>query len=1260
MLYINLDRSKDRKVAFEAQMQRFKVKTFKRVPAFDGRKIFSDAALRARTVELPKDMKQSSGEIGCSLSHLRAAEMALEIDAPYVLVMEDDIHLTFYKRWRTSIEEIVWQAPKDWQVLQLTINNVRVLRTLMGLGVPFVPWRKNHWSTGAYLINRKGCRRTVDEFCQTGKKAHYKLPGGVQLVSDVLMYNGPGAYTYTRPLLDHEIKESTIHQGHVESCHRQAAELSAAFYERMDVVWAGGDDARAAVACVLTGDCASPEALERLSWWLAFHLRLGFRWCLLYVNDEKTQEAVAAQVKWIGAACAVLVAPGDEVVCARDATGRARLAGASWLVRLVEHELLYVLPGRSLRSVFDEAKRRGQESQRGRGNDQTTIFNIRFDSLEAQRKAWKGDKDVLNSTYNYFAEETLFKRRTQHVDGSSCSSSDDRAYYDVNPEAARLRRLPAGDEAALNLASSSGRSAGRLAEPGLAPHGPHGWRSARGEPQACGGDVVSTRAFVLTFPYCHFESWRSQFSQKTISPTSTSTLDFVGEDDTPFETLSRKACSDAKKAQKVYAEHVLLPAAMKDDYDASDSTQHAPQVFVSLPPGCVRADCGGAYVRLKRENGVCHVPRDGSALYQQQGGAHHLYRIAKPFVAWMVGRTPYSSTAALVAHDLALRPQDVRAPWSAFDGRRWATVPAAHVRLESRVVASKRFACIRAASVVETQVDTLRALMLAPPRRQHGSFDRRKDAPDFASCSAQDAAKAGGTKSWVASTRDGSPLGQFMTAEQAEQAVLSANKRKQRATYLREVRDSGAVVVDLPATCGAAADACAGVYVPHDTSKKCTPKNARGRTYRHEEGAHYLYFYAPFSAWMIGSRPGSGSAALIAYDGAERPDLIAKDAPWRVYDGRAWREVADVVIRTLTHEAKPQVAEHIECTLADLPIYAWTPKGLTVKAGEEASAPVSNDGPPASSKPYLVYSCCGDRAVLPLWLKNGPRTFDLWATYYGSKDEDPAWKQDVDTFRRRKGGKFENLQALMREPGVADILARYDGILVLDDDVIIDAPRITLLFEIRKKCNLTVLQPAFDPRGKVSHAVTCVQPGNQLRLTNFVEMTCPLFAAPALVSFVDQFDADLKGWGADWWFLTVCARAMRGDASKKSATEPHPRHALRGGCAVVDAVSCVNPTDADKSGVREINVLQGREGRRDTWARIRRREAVDEWDHLQFEVVALDTTGAPASQAAKPAARPVRIAGTRAYELSTSHAKRAPSPEGSQDSATTPKRKVSA
>ena len=67
-------------------------------------------------------------------------------------------------------------------------------------------------------------------------------------------------------------------------------------------------------------------------------------------------------------------------------------------------------------------------------------------------------------------------------------------------------------------------------------------------------------------------------------------------------------------------------------------------------------------------------------------------------------------------------------------------------------------------------------------------------------------------------------------------------------------------------------------------------------------------------------------------------------------------------------------------------MYAWTPKGSTAtKSSEEASAPNDPTGPPSSSKPYLVYSCCGDKAVLPLWLRNGPRQFDLWATYYGNK-----------------------------------------------------------------------------------------------------------------------------------------------------------------------------------------------------------------------------------------------------------------------------------
>lgn len=110
---------------------------------------------------------------------------------------------------------------------------------------------------------------------------------------------------------------------------------------------------------------------------------------------------------------------------------------------------------------------------------------------------------------------------------------------------------------------------------------------------------------------------------------------------------------------------------------------------------------------------------------------------------------------------------------------------------------------------------------------------------------------------------------------------------------------------------------------------------------------------------------------------------------------------------------------------------------------------------------------------------------------------------------------------------------------------------------------------------------------------------------------------------------------MRGEGHVRAPdSEPHPRLALRGGCAVVDAITCINPTDADKSGVREINVLQGREGRRDCWNRIRAREKILEWDHLQFGTIWLDANGKPdpsVPQEAKP--QPVRIRGTRSYEL---------------------------
>lgn len=1029
MLYINLDRSVERRERMETELSSRSIQ-YERIAAVDGNVLYADGDGPDETfVKLPKTHSQTPGEIGCALSHIRAAQVLLDRGHEYALIMEDDIHLTFYEEWRIGLRGIVENlAPPEWQVLQLTVNNVRVLRTLLGLGTPFVGWRKNHWSTGAYLLRRSGALRVINEYVDNGR---FVLPSSTQLVSDVLMFNGPSVFTFTRPLFDHEIAESTIHQAHVEGCHRQASELGAAYYKRFDLTWAGGDDCRAAISCKLN-ELGRHDQIHRLQWWLMYHMRLGFRW--FFFTGRRVKE-----LDWIGPAITWC-----EECLPDEATARAK--GASWLIELKDDELFYVLPGRSLKSVFDQGKKAEN--------------HLLFDSLECQRSC------ILDSSHNSFEHETLFKRRHDHSDGSAVSAEDDRAIFVQN--SGHFKRLPPSKKSQL-CTSPEGRIAHQLS-------------------LCCSGSsILSTRGYVLSFHESRTDEPRSNNLPQ--SPTSVQ----QGE-----ETICCKSET---------------------------------LVYLALPAGCARCDCGGAYSKVDK------------FLYAQQGGSHHLYRISTPFVAWMVGRTPFSSTAALVAHDLSLQPEYVRAPWSAFDGRRWAVVPNAHVRQETA-----NFAVITAKAVLATELDTMRALMPAPARFATTDFFFNDGV-------------------WHAGDRT------FTTAEEAEEFLASLQKRKQRESFIAKVAvDSGGVLVDLPKSCGAASEACAGIYVPVPGKEK---------VFRHEEGAHYLYFYSPFSAWMIGSRPGSGSAALIAYDSGDRPDLIALSAPWRVYDGTAWRQVCGVKVTAL--QAK-KVA-----LLEELPTYPWTPTCWQRTANR---------------KKNLVFTCAGDKSELKSWFKNGEREFDVWITYYGNEKKD-KWREYADKYRRRKGGKFENLCAFEED------FSSYDAVWVADDDVVIDAPRINRLFEIRAKFDLVCLQPAFERRGKISHAVTAVQPGNNIRLTNFVEMTCPLFATPQLSAFLELFDPALKGWGADWWFLDVC-KARESSQQK---------------IAVVDAVSCINPTDRDKTGVREINNLQARDQRRACWDSMKKRCGLQEWQHLQFATISLDDNRHQQSD------RVIHIPGTRPYAI---------------------------
>lgn len=171
---------------------------------------------------------------------------------------------------------------------------------------------------------------------------------------------------------------------------------------------------------------------------------------------------------------------------------------------------------------------------------------------------------------------------------------------------------------------------------------------------------------------------------------------------------------------------------------------------------------------------------------------------------------------------------------------------------------------------------------------------------------------------------------------------------------------------------------------------------------------------------------------------------------------------------------------------------------------------------------FLVYTSAGDKTALRRWLADD-RDFDLWVTYYG--DGPDTLRPLADLYDRRKGSKFQNVRHAYRTwPALFE---GYDAVMVMDDDVLIGPRALDRLFRIREQLDLWVLQPAFHPRGKVSHPITQVHRGAFLRYTNFVEMTCPLFRRDKLEEFLRVYDGELVGYGMDWWFLDVLGEDLR-------------------------------------------------------------------------------------------------------------------------------------
>ena len=215
---INLDGQPERWQYMQSQFNFWEVDNYERVSAYDGRDDDLSDIIKGK---YPENM--TSGEVGCTTSHLKAMKHYLETsDSPYAIMMEDDCSLDLVKFWNFKWTDLYAYFPYDWDVVQLAIICTGDIH--VRLHKRFV----NDFSTACYVINRHHAEKLVRFHCRGDK---YKLDQGVKprAVADDLIYNSGN--TFAIPLLVYKFElGSSIHPVHVDVYHKNNYEAQVNYW----------------------------------------------------------------------------------------------------------------------------------------------------------------------------------------------------------------------------------------------------------------------------------------------------------------------------------------------------------------------------------------------------------------------------------------------------------------------------------------------------------------------------------------------------------------------------------------------------------------------------------------------------------------------------------------------------------------------------------------------------------------------------------------------------------------------------------------------------------------------------------------------------------------------------------------------------------------------------------------------------------------------------------------------------------------------
>jgi GR25 family glycosyltransferase involved in LPS biosynthesis len=215
--YINMDKSKDRNEWMIQQLSK-NVDRYYRVSAVNGYSIQNKEHDIVDGVEFYNDFKELTlPEIGCTLSHLKAIHTAYENGENIAIIMEDDVYVDMINLLDDSVEELVKNAPEEWEILQLVYLEKKLNKSLKTFNrySYHQHLRGNYESfTSSYLINRKGMENILKRL---GKNPYYlDMNTSDSGVSDCIIYDNATTFIIEPSIVTpYNLKiESTIHTDH--------------------------------------------------------------------------------------------------------------------------------------------------------------------------------------------------------------------------------------------------------------------------------------------------------------------------------------------------------------------------------------------------------------------------------------------------------------------------------------------------------------------------------------------------------------------------------------------------------------------------------------------------------------------------------------------------------------------------------------------------------------------------------------------------------------------------------------------------------------------------------------------------------------------------------------------------------------------------------------------------------------------------------------------------------------------------------------